>query len=295
MTDDLTARDRNASPGRGPALLPAPRLGGLLAFSSGTAAAATTPGGDATFTQNGKGADAGTFDCLSNGDGTTTCIEGGLSVFAGKESDNFSGVSHVNAVCAWLNSATFDDETGEYVGEPTSENGCRVDLPKTSLKFGRNLSSVTLAPTTITLSQWICTDKTTCEQGPSRDVTVQGAWTGDGPTTYGKYRFTGADDTCRYNESGKGYDRGATFVGSVDGTSLDQAYASITSGKSTYRSRCIEPKGFVHDRRPSPDHGEGLLLLPPSETGRSGDRLGIRGVELVEHAWGGWWTMARHG
>ena len=211
---------------------------GLLAFSSGSVAAATGPGADATYTQNGQNADTGTFECLSNGDGTTTCFEGGLSVFAGKMSDNISGVSHVSEVCAWMNSSTFDDETGEYVGEPISENGCRVDLPKGSLTFGRSLSSATLASTTITLSQWICTDKTTCEQGPSRDVTVQGTWTGDGPTTYGKYRFTGDDGPCRVNEAGKGYDRGATFVGSVDGTSIGQGYGSITDGKSTFRSRC---------------------------------------------------------
>jgi hypothetical protein len=213
---------------------------GLLAFSSGSAAAATTPGGDATYTQSGQGADAGSFDCLSNGDGTTTCNEGGISVFAGRMSDDISGISHVSEVCAWLNSSTFDDETGEYVGDPISENGCRVDLPKASLKFGRGLSSATLAPTTITLSQWICTDKTTCEQGPSRDVTVQGTWTGDGPTTYNKYRFTGDDGSCHYNESGKGFDRGATFVGSVDGTSLSQPYASMTDGKSSFRTRCTE-------------------------------------------------------
>jgi hypothetical protein len=211
---------------------------GMLAFSSGSAAAATGPGTDAFYTQNGQSADVGTFDCVSNGDGTTTCFDGGLSVFAGKMSDNISRLGHVNAVCAWLNSSTFDDETGEYVGDPTSESGCRVDLPKASLTFGRNLSSATLAPTTITLSQWICTDKTTCEPGPSRDVTVQGTWTGDGPTTYGKYHFTGDDGTCLVNESGKGYERGATFVGSVDGTSLEQAYGSITDGKSTFRSRC---------------------------------------------------------
>jgi len=211
---------------------------GLMAISSGSAAAATGPGADGTFTQNGQSADVGTFDCVPNGNGTTTCFEGGLSVFAGKMSDNFSGVSHVSAVCTWLNSATFDDETGEYVGDPISESGCRDDLPKGALTFGRSLSSATLTPTTITMSQWICTDKTTCEQGPSRDVTVQGTWTGDGPTTYGKYHFTGDDGICRVNESGKGYDRGATFTGTVDGTTLDQSYGSIADGKSTFRSRC---------------------------------------------------------
>jgi hypothetical protein len=213
---------------------------GLLAFSSGSVAASTGPGADATYSQNGQGADAGTFECHSNGDGTSTCFDGGLSVFAGKMTDNISGVSHVSEVCAWLNSFTFNDSTGEPAGDPISENGCRVDLPKGALTFGRSLSSATLAPTTVTLTQWICTDKTTCEQGPSRDVTVQGTWTGDGPTTFNKYRFTGDDSSCHYNESGKGYDRGATFVGSVDGSSFDQANSSISDGKSSFRSRCTE-------------------------------------------------------
>jgi hypothetical protein len=72
----------------------------LLVLSAGTVAADTTPPADGTFTQNGTSADAYSSACTSNGDDTTTCTEHGLSVFSGKMSDSFSGVSHRNQVCA---------------------------------------------------------------------------------------------------------------------------------------------------------------------------------------------------
>jgi hypothetical protein len=89
----------------------------LLVLSTGSVAADTTPGGDGTFTQNGKTADAYSSDCSSNGDGTTTCSDVGLSIFAGKMSDSFSGVTHANQVCVSIGSFTYDDETGESLAD----------------------------------------------------------------------------------------------------------------------------------------------------------------------------------
>jgi hypothetical protein len=212
----------------------------LLVLSTGSVAAATGPGTDGRFTQNGKSADASAGDCTSNGDGTTTCSDVGLSVFAGKMSDTLTGVTHLNEVCASLSSYTFDDATGDGVGDPVFEGGCRTDLPTGALRFGTDLTSATLAPTTITIQQIVCVDKLECVPGPSRDVTVAGTWTGSGPISFSKYRFTGDDGTCHYNESSKTYYRDASFLGTVAGLTLDQAYASIWDGKSTFSSRCIE-------------------------------------------------------
>jgi hypothetical protein len=98
----------------------------LLVLSTGSAAAATPPpGGDATFTQNGKSADASSGECASNGDGTSTCSDVGISVFAGKMSDNVSGVTHANQVCVFLDLSTIDDATKALVSEYVSENGSR--------------------------------------------------------------------------------------------------------------------------------------------------------------------------
>lgn len=213
----------------------------LLVLSTGSAAAATpAPGGDATFSQNGKGADASSGGCVSNGDGTSTCSDVGISAFVGKMSDSVSGVIHANQVCVWMDRYTAIDATGALVGDPVSEAGCKADLSNGTLRFGSNLTSVTLAPTTISIQQMVCVDKITCEPGPSRDVAVAGTWTGVGPISYSKYRSVSDDGTCRYDEAGKGYSRQASFTGRVDGQNLSLDYTSITDGKSTYRSRCSE-------------------------------------------------------
>jgi hypothetical protein len=210
----------------------------LLVLSAGSVAADTGPG-VGTFTQNGKSADTYAGDCDSNGDGTSTCWDAGLSVFAGKMSDSLSGVTHSNQVCAFVDSYTYDETTGDYVGDPTYESGCKVDLPSGTLTFGRNLSSATLATTTIAIQQYVC-DEYSCEPGASRDVTIGGTWTGVGPTFSQKYRSASDDGTCRFNESGKGSSREASFSGTIAGRSLEDVYGSISDGKFTYRSRCVE-------------------------------------------------------
>lgn len=213
----------------------------LLILSTGSVAADTGgPVGDATFTQNGTGADAGMSDCASNGDGTTSCSEVWVSVFAGRMSDNVSGVTHANQVCASFVAYTYFDETGEIVGEPNFESGCEVDLPRGTLAFGSKLSSASLATTTVTVARMVC-DEFECVPGASRDVTVAGTWTGIGPIMYSKWRSVGDDGTCRYGDSGKGHSREASFSGTVDGVSLgDDAYAFLQDGRFTFRSRCSE-------------------------------------------------------
>jgi len=213
----------------------------LLVLSTGSVAADTTPGGDGTFTQNGTTAEAFGSDCTPNGNDTTTCSEIGLSVFVGKMSDSFSGVSHANQVCAYVANYTYDDITGDPVGDPVFESGCEVDLSKAAIRIGRNLSSVTVASTTVSIAEYIC-DEFTCEPGASRDITVVGTWTGVGPISSSKSRSTYDDGTCRSSDSGKGSSREATFVGTVDGQTItgEKSYAAISNGKFTYRSQCIE-------------------------------------------------------
>jgi hypothetical protein len=155
-------------------------------------------------------------------------------------SDSVSGVIHANQVCVWMDRYTVIDATGALAGDPVSEAGCKADLPNGTIVFGSKLTSVTLAPTTISIQQMVCSDKLTCVPGSSREVTVAGAWTGFGPISSSKYRSVGDDGTCRYDEAGKGYLRQASFSGTLDGQSLSLDYASITDGKSTYRSRCSE-------------------------------------------------------
>jgi hypothetical protein len=213
----------------------------LLVLSAGSVAADTTPGGDGTFTQNGTSAEAYSGGCTPNGNDTTTCWDAGLSVFVGKMSDSVSGVSHGSQLCANTSSYTFDDLTGDVVGVPTYEFGCKVDLPSGTLAVGRNLTSLALRATTISIEQYTCDDEGNCEEGSSRNVTVAGTWTGVGPTSSSKSRSSGDDGTCRYADSGKGSSREASFVGSLGGLSIGtDGYASLSNGKFSYRSRCSE-------------------------------------------------------
>jgi hypothetical protein len=212
----------------------------LMVLSAGTVAADTSPAPNGTFTQNGTSAEVYSSSCTPNGDDTTTCSEVGLFVFAGKMSDSFSGVSHGNQVCANVGTYTFDEPTGEIVGDPIFESGCEVDLPKGTVQIGKNLSSVALATTTIEVNEYVC-DEHTCVPSSSRDIAAGGTWTGVGPTYASKYRSSSDDGTCRYNDSGKGSNREATFAGSIDGQNPSgDVYASINNGKFTYRSRCSE-------------------------------------------------------
>jgi len=139
----------------------------LLVLSTGSVAAATGPAPDGTFTQNGKSADASSGGCVSNENGTSTCSFVGISVFAGKMSDNFSGVTHANQVCVWMDRYTASDATGALVGDPVSEAGCKADLPNGTIVFGSKLTAVTLATTTISIQQMVCVDWSVSTRSPA--------------------------------------------------------------------------------------------------------------------------------
>lgn len=215
----------------------------VLMLSAGRVAAGTTGGSgtDGYFTQNGKTADVFSFDCVSNGDGTTTCTGFSLNAFSGKLSDNLSGVSHSNQVCLGLDTWTTNDDTGEFVGTAVSERGCEVDLPNGAIKFGANLSSAALIGVRVSVQQFDCSDKTDCIPGGTRTVGVSGSWTGIGPITSSKYRSTNRGEICREYDAGKGSNREARFTGTIDGSAAgSNGFASLGVGKFTYRSRCVE-------------------------------------------------------
>ena len=212
---------------------------GLVASSS-PVAADTGPAGDGTFTQNGTSAYASTNDCESNGDGTTTCRETGVSIFDGKMSNDVSGVTHSRQVCVFLGTSTRVDETGELVDELGYEAGCLDPAPSKSLVFGRNLASAELASTVVSIQRFVCQDKgSECVPGPTRDVSVSGSWTGVGAIFTGRDRAVGDDGVCRYAQSESGSNRAATFTGAIDGQDLVDDFASLQVGKVKFRSRCV--------------------------------------------------------
>jgi hypothetical protein len=213
---------------------------GLLALTALPAAAATPPTGDKSYSQNGSTAEFNASNCTENGDNTITCTDLQLGAFVGKMTDSFSGVTHLNQLCASVGTYTVDTVTWEYVGEPVYERGCKTDLPNGSIKIDARLASATLSPTTLHLEQLTC-DKESCTAGPSRDAVVAGSWTQAGPIGSSKSRSTYSDDLCRQSYANKSSGRMASFTGSLGGLAIntpDLGY--LGSGRETFRSRCSE-------------------------------------------------------
>jgi hypothetical protein len=202
-------------------------------------AADTTPPGDASYSQNGSSADLYASSCSSDGE-TTSCTEQGLYAFVGKMTDSASGVVHTSQVCVSLASYAYSEDTGELVGTPSFEEGCRVDLPAGTLRIDSKLRSAALSPTTVSVEDQAC-DKFGCEPGSARDIVVVATWTGFGPIQTSKYRGSFGDGTCRSREASRGSSRSADVVGSLDGADLaGDVSGSLFSGRYSFRSSCRE-------------------------------------------------------
>ena len=213
---------------------------GMIAVSAGPVAADTTPPGDATYTQNGSVARVDLGTCLFTTEDVISCTTSFVEIFNGKLSDDISGVTHANQLCVDIARYAFSSSTGEFVGEPTFEHGCAVDLPSGVIRFDSKLAWATLASTTVTVEQLIC-DKIECVPGPSREITVAGTWNGIGPIMTSKSKSTFDDGQCRYNYSAKASERLASFNGSITGMELEGNYEGwLLTGRFSFRSRCIE-------------------------------------------------------
>jgi hypothetical protein len=211
----------------------------MIAATAGPVAADTTPPGDASYSQNGSSVDLYASSCTSDGE-TTSCTEQGLYAFVGKLTDSVSGVAHTSQLCVSLASYAYSELTGEIVGTPSFEGGCRVDLPAGTLTIDSKLRSATLSPTTVSVEDEAC-DKFGCEPGAARDIVAEGTWTGFGPLQTSRYRGSYDEGTCRSHEASKGSIRSADVVGSLDGAGLaGDVSGSIFSGKYTFRSSCRE-------------------------------------------------------
>ena len=213
---------------------------GMIAASVGPVAADTTPPGDASYSQNGSSAELFGGDCTANGDDTVTCVGQQIYVFTGKMTDSVTGVTHANQVCASISSYTYSELTGEYVGTPTFEQGCRVDVPTGTIRIDSKLKSATLVATHLTIQDEAC-QKFGCDPGTGRDIVVVGSWTGFGPLMSSKYRGSSNDGTCRSSETFKGSSRSAEVSGSLDGQPfVGDHFGYISSGKYGFKSSCQE-------------------------------------------------------
>lgn len=213
---------------------------GLLGAFATPVAADTTPPGDASYSQNGASAELYASSCTANGDGTVTCADQQIYIFTGKMTDQVTGVTHTNQVCVASSDYTFTEESGDYVGTPRFERGCRVDVPSGTIRIDSKLRTAVLASTRVTVTDELC-EKFGCEPGSERDVLVDATWTGFGELRSSKSRGSFDDGSCRSNESFKGSARSADVVGSLDGVAVTgDYYGQLWSGRYSFRSSCTE-------------------------------------------------------
>jgi len=185
-----------------------------------------------TFKQAGLNAFAFNDACVDNPDGTVTCDGQSIDVFEGRILETGQPTFRGEQVCYSEHHDTFDPGTGESI-ESSFGFGCtRGSNTLTS----RKLTSITLAPTVIELTEVVC-DPTGCTESDGGSITVHGTWAGVGPTISQRGRFRLDDGTCIQVNADKSKSRQATFEGSID--TLD---ARLGRGSFTFKTTCpLEP------------------------------------------------------
>ena len=197
----------------------------LAAIILAAPAAAASPW--MTFKQAGTSAFASTSECTENTDGTVTCEGRSIDVFAGTIRQSGEPTRKGEQACYSEFSETFDPNTGE--GDSRSLFGCTFDAGTLTID---NLTSITLAPTVIELTEFVC-DSMSCTESPAGSTTIDGTWTGVGPTATQRGKFTFDDGTCVQVNADKGRFRQASFDGSIEAVD-----ASIGVGSFTFRTSC---------------------------------------------------------
>ena len=180
-----------------------------------------------TFKQSGTSAFAFDQACTENPNRTVTCEGESIDVFEGTTRQSGQPTTSGDRVCYGQFTDTFNPRTGE--GESSGVFGCALDAGTLTID---NLTSITLAPTVIELTAIDC-DSTGCTESPGGTITVQGTWTGVGPTTSQKGRFTFDDGTCIQVSADRATSRQATFDGSIAATQ-----AMMSMGTFTFRTSC---------------------------------------------------------
>ena len=180
-----------------------------------------------TFKQSGTNAFAFNEACTENPNRTVTCEGESIDVFEGTTRQSGQPTVSGERVCYSQFTNTFNPRTGD--GESSGVFGCALNAGTLTVN---NLTSITLAPTVIELTASEC-DSAGCTESPGGTITVQGTWTGVGPTVSQKGRFTFDDGTCIQVNADRGTSRQATFDGSIEAVQ-----AMMGEGTFTFRTSC---------------------------------------------------------
>jgi hypothetical protein len=192
-----------------------------------------------SFSQSGLSADAFRGgDCIDNPDGTVTCSGDSVFAFEGMRRESGQGATRTNEVCYASFIDTFNPEGGEG-GSFSHEFGCTEG----GVVWGKDLSSVTISPTTLTLQGESCTftapeTEPVCTETGTRQVVVEGTFTGTGSLVRQSHRSFTDDGHCVFRDSSSGYSRNAAFEGTVDGSAFSTEEAFLNDGKSSFSESC---------------------------------------------------------
>lgn len=167
-------------------------------------------------------------DACTDEDGTTTCEGRSIDVFEGTTQEPGMPKRTGEQVCYSQYREVMDHDAGELI-EYRAVFGCRLGGASVTTD---GLTSTTLAPTIVELTAIAC-DASTCTESPGGSISVQGAWTGTGPTSSQRGKFAFDDGSCVQRNADKGTSRQATFVGSI--AALD---ARIGTGSFTFKTNC---------------------------------------------------------
>lgn len=204
----------------------------LLALAAAPVAADTVPIENFSFSRSGLSADASTEECVDNNDGSTTCSDMAIVLFAGKTRTGGEGANRGTELCAFVNTRTF--VSGAFI-DFSQEFGCTTELGAGSA-IAKDLSTATLTPTTVTIQGQTC-DEFGCEP-TEREIEVAGTWTGVGPVIRETVRLVSDDGVCDFRDRSSGTFREATFSGTFAGQPFEAQFGSLSNGKFSFSQRC---------------------------------------------------------
>ncbi len=212
-----------------------------LSLLAGAAHAASPSGGGTdsfSYTMDGTSAYTSSYECTTS-KGITTCTGTDLYVFDGTVRDSEVGRESGTRVCASVYTESY---SGRRYISSTYESGCTM-ASSGSFTVAKDLSSATLAPTTVTLETVDCTydeatGEETCVVTSSRDVVVSAEFTGVGPLYSSSNRGKFSDGTCTETYSSRGTSRDAEATFTVDGKSYSGQWGYLESGRFSFKVSC---------------------------------------------------------
>ena len=163
-------------------------------------------------------------------------------MFSGTRREQGAGAVRGTEVCYFSYTNIYDEVTGQPVSF-TQEDGCTTNVAAGTV-IERDLSSATIAPTTITVQTIECDEVDCTPTGDTREVVVEGTFTATSPERRESYRSFYDDGVCTQRDSFRGTSRSSTFSGTIDGQAVEITgggefgFSQIGDGMNASSGRC---------------------------------------------------------